>query len=303
MKVEKVQLWDDHELVTLETYILHNSKEFQEDKLRPAVVICPGGAYLGTSDREAEPIALRFVGLGYNAFVLRYTTYFNEWVYDFRNLPKPNEQSTFPQPLFDLAKAMLMIRDRADEWFVDINKIAVCGFSAGGHLAASLAVHWNSSFLKDVFKVESTLFKPNAVILGYPLLDYLLMKEKLKIMEDAFAKDLFELSNKAVFGTPHPSDNQLAELSPVNYVSSQTPPTFIWHTADDELVYAENSLLFATMLSKHHVPYELHIFESGIHGLSLCDETTASLPEHINHDCSIWFKLVTNWLKRQWEKI
>ncbi|WP_462409545.1 alpha/beta hydrolase [Neobacillus sp. Marseille-QA0830] len=298
MLIEKIQLWDDNDSVTLHTYILNNSMEFQKDQLRPAVVICPGGGYLGTSDREAEPVALKFASLGYHTFVLRYTTYYQEWVKDFQNPPEPNKNSAYPQPLFDLAKAMLIIRENASKWYVDPEKIAICGFSAGGHLSASLAVHWNSSLLNEKFHADNELFKPNAVILGYPLLDYQVMKEKLETEAAEFEKGFFQISNKAVFGVPNPSDEQLSEASPVNYVTTQTPPSFIWHTADDPLVYAENSLRFATQLAKHKVPYELHIFESGVHGLSLCDETTASNPSHLNADCKIWVELASNWLKK-----
>ena len=136
MLIEKIQLWDENEMVTLHTYILNNSMEFQKDQLRPAVVICPGGGYLGTSDREAEPVAMRFASLGYHTFVLRYTTYFKEWVQDFNNPPAPNEKSVYPQPLLDLAKAMLIIRENASKWLVDNDKIAVYGFSAGAYQPA-----------------------------------------------------------------------------------------------------------------------------------------------------------------------
>jgi acetyl esterase/lipase len=275
--------------------------EFQKDQLRSAVVICPGGGYLGTSDRETEPIALKFASLGYHTFVLRYTTYYKEWVQDFNNPPAPNEKSAYPQPLFDLAKAMLIIRENATKWLVDTDKIAVCGFSAGAHLSASLGVHWNSRLLNEKFNVDNELFKPNAVILGYPLLDYQLMKEKVETEANEFIKGFWEISGKAVFGTSNPSYEQLLEVSPVNYVSSETPPTFIWHTADDDLVYAENSLRFATMLAKHKVPYELHVFEGGVHGLSLCDETTAGDPSHINPECKVWFDLAHNWLKKHFK--
>jgi acetyl esterase/lipase len=298
MLIEKIKVWDDSETVTLHIYILNNSMEFQKDQLRPAVVICPGGGYLGTSDREAEPVAMRFASLGYHTFVLRYTTYFKEKVQDFNNLPAPNEKSAYPQPLFDLAKAMLIIRENASKWLVDTDKIAVCGFSAGAHLSASLGVHWNSNLLNEKFNVDNEVFKPNAVILGYPLVDYQLMKEKVQSEANQFIKGFWDISGKAVFGTPNPSDEQLSEASPVNYVSSQTPPTFIWHTADDDLVYAENSLRFATMLAKHKVPYELHVFESGVHGLSLCDETTAGDASHIKPECKVWFDLADNWLKK-----
>jgi acetyl esterase/lipase len=266
MIIERINLWGDCDDVTLHSYILDNSKEFQTDKARPAIIICPGGAYLGTSDREAEPVALRFAAQGYHTFVLRYTTHFKEWVHDFNNLPPSNENSAYPQPLFDLAIAILIVRENASKWLVDSEKIAICGFSAGGHLAASMGVHWHSGLLREKFNVHNEMLQPNAIILGYPLLDFQLMKEKIETESNEIARDLFNLANKAVFGTSSPSTEQFSELSPINYVSSRTPPTFIWHTADDELVYAENSLKFATVLAKHKVLYELHVFESGVHG-------------------------------------
>jgi acetyl esterase/lipase len=297
MLMESIQLWEDRDYVTLHTYIHENSREFQTNHTRPAIVICPGGGYLGTSDREAEPVALRFAALGYHTFVLRYTTYYKEWVKDFQNPPAPNENSAYPQPLYDLSKALLTVRENASKWLVDPNKIAVCGFSAGGHLAASMSVQWNSQLLYDKFSVEPDLLKPNATILGYPVVDYQLMKEKTAEADD-FIKGFWNISSKAFFGNSDPSTEQLFEASPVNFVTPETPPTFIWHTADDDLVYAENSLRHATALAKNKVPYELHVFESGVHGLSLCDETTASNENHLNTECKVWVDLASSWLKR-----
>jgi acetyl esterase/lipase len=301
MLIEKVKLWDDNEFVYLHAYILENLQEFQTGKERPSVIICPGGGYFGTSDREAEPVALRFANLGYQAFVLRYTTYFNEPVKDITNRPTPNERWDYQQPLFDLTKAIITIRENASRWFVDTEKIALVGFSAGAHLVASLGVHWNSNLLREKFNLDGAKIQPNAVILGYPLLDYLLMKDKLEKESNEFVKGFWDGHNSAVFGTTCPSQEQLIEFSPVNYVSSQTPPTFIWHTANDDLVYAENSLKFALELAKHKVPYELHVFETGVHGLSLCDETTAGDDSHINPYCKVWFDLASNWLKKHFK--
>lgn len=120
MITRTIPIREDSRTVCLETYLLQNSREFQTDTMRPAVVICPGGAYNRTSDREAEPVALRFLAQGYHAFVLRYSV-----------------QRRFPQPMHDLAKAISIVRAKADDWLVDPDQIAVCGFSAGGHLAAS----------------------------------------------------------------------------------------------------------------------------------------------------------------------
>lgn len=297
MVIKKIKLWGNNEDVTLTTYILDNSEEIKT-KRRPTIIICPGGGFLMTSDREAEPIAMKFAGEGYNTFVLRYATYFNKPIKDFQNLPEGNKESKYPQPLFDLAKAILTIRQNADEWKIDTNKIFVCGFSAGGYLTASLGVHWQDDLLKEKFNVESQLFKPNGIILGYPVLDYNLMEELMLEKNDKSLKEYWELSNSALFGEPNPSHEYLKELSPVNYITNNTPPAFMWHTADDGLVSVRNSLNFASELSKKQIPYELHIFESGVHGLSLCNEITANKESHINPDVEVWFDILLTWIKK-----
>lgn len=298
MIIKKIQLWEDDEKVNLFTYILDNSQEFKKDEKKPAIIICPGGGYLRTSDREAEPVAMRFAAQGYHTFVLRYNTYFTERVIDFNNLAKGNEKTVYPGPLLDLAKAMMVIKENADKWFVDSEKISICGFSAGAHLVASMGVHWHDELLKEKFGKDSEMFKPNAIILGYPLLDYNIMKEEFDTNPDESLRGFFEVSTKAVFGKVDTTEEERTKLSPTNYVNSETPPTFIWHTADDNLVYVSNSLKFASQLTKNKIPYELHIFESGVHGSSLCDKTTARDESHINPHCSVWFDLVIDWIKK-----
>lgn len=298
MLIEKIQLWEDIDYVTLQTYILEYSPELQPERKRPAVIVCPGGAYLGTSDREGEPVAMRFAAQGYHTFVLRYTTFYRNSAENCSEPPIVNPGVVYPQPVFDLAKAVLTVRQNAEGWNIDINQIAVCGFSAGGHLAASLGVHWQDFFLKDKLGVSNELLKPNALILGYPLLDYLSLKQEAAVKADAPTMELWHLSNQAVFGVSEPSDEDLEKLSPSRYVSSLTPPAFLWHTADDPLVYVSNSLNFSHALADHQVPFELHVFESGVHGLSLCDETTAGEEGHINIDCQPWALLAMNWLKK-----
>ncbi len=301
MLTQTIQLWEDRDDARVQCYILHNSPEFQTGVKRPAVIICPGGAYLGTSDREAEPVALRFAAAGYHAFVLRYTTYYKEWVRDFQNPPPANPRSVFPQPLLDLAQTVALVRRHAEEWHIDPDRIAVAGFSAGGHLAASLGVHWHEAFLQERLGADNDQFKPSALILGYPLLDYLFMHEDSLNSGDPFKRGLFGLAAQAVFGTPEPNEEQLRQRSPVLHVSSHTPPVFMWHTAEDGLVSAHNSLVFASALAKQGIPYELHIFTSGEHGLSLADETTADMPSQINPEAAAWFQLALNWLKKQWK--
>ncbi|WP_160672231.1 alpha/beta hydrolase [Clostridium sp. C8-1-8] len=298
MLIKKIQLWEDNEEVNLFTYILDNSLEFQTNNKRPAVIVIPGGGYLGTSDREAEPMAMKFASQGYHTFVLRYSTSFNKMEIDFDDLPEFNERAVYPGPLFDLAKAMMIIKENAEQWFLDSERISLCGFSAGAHLAASMGVHWQDSLLTEKFGVDSSYFKSNAVILGYPLIDYNIMKEEVAASENRWLVDFWKVSNKAIFGTDVQTDEELAKLSPTNYVTKNTPPTFIWHTADDGLVYAANSLKMAYELSKNKIPYELHVFESGVHGLSLSNEYTASEKNHINPHCEHWFELASEWLKK-----
>lgn len=299
MLIEKIKLWEDCETANLYSYILENSQEFKKDEKKPAVIICPGGAYLSTSDREAEPVAMKFMAQGYNAFVLRYNTYFTEPVKDWGELPDINTNSTYPAPLFDLAKSIKIIRENAEKWFIDSDKIIICGFSAGAHLCASLAVHWQEEFLKEKIGSDNEQLMPNAVILSYPLLDYNVMKEGIDAAQNYRINGLWEISNKAVFGKSEVSEEERSKLSPTNYVTSKTPPTFIWHTTEDNLVYVSNSLKFAAELTKNKVPYALHIFESGEHGLSLSDETTAANEQQINEECRDWFDLALKWLKKR----
>ena len=110
--------------------------------------------------------------------------------------------------------------------------------------------------------------------------------------------ELFKLSNKAVFGGMKPNDEAFHRISPTYHVNEHTPPVFIWHTANDDLVYVKNALNMAQALTEQGIPYELHVFEDGVHGLSLADETTGEGPQ-INPDCQSWFDLAVTWLKKR----
>lgn len=293
-----MELWDNRDDVTLTAYLHSNSKEYSADKKRPAVIICPGGGYVVTAEREAEPVAMKFAAAGYQAFVLRYSTYFGEGIVDLSKPPVINENVVYPKPLFDLAKAVMVLREKSDQWLVDSENIVVCGFSAGGHLAASLGVHWKSDLLKAELGVESEVLKPNLLILGYPLLDFQLTRSTAETATNKFTEKFRVTSNVAVFKQPEPDDETFEQANVIPWVSQDTPATFLWHTADDSKVTARNSLLFATELSNNEVPFELHVFESGVHASSLCDETSAGNSTHINPHCQIWFELALKWLKK-----
>jgi acetyl esterase/lipase len=264
----------------MEAYLLHNSPEFQTNSRRPAVLICPGGGYQVTSDREAEPVALRFLAQGYHAFVVRYSV-----------------QTRFPQPMLDLARAMALVREKADEWLVDPEWIAVCGFSAGGHLAASLGVFWHEPWLSEAIATSPEQLRPTALILGYPAIDLDLLADTppWESSEGTFVSPREVLQRTVLESLDQEQKNRYC-LD--RHVSPATPPTFLWHTADDALVPAMNSLRFAAALAEHAVPYELHIFGTGVHGLSLADETTDVDNAMINPQVQIWIGLALTWLRR-----
>ena len=305
MKIEKIKLWEDEDNeASLTAYILD---EFSRVRIteRPGIIICPGGAYLQTSDREAEPVAIKFASLGFNTFVLRYNTYFKNkedgLEYIINNGSEKidiNKNTKYPQPLFDLAKAMLIVKENAKEWNIDVDNISICGFSAGAHLTALLGVYWNSMLLKDKFKIKNEIFKPKTIILCYPVIDYMVIKELNTKSKDKMSINLFKVSNEALFGVNTPSDELREALSIPNKITKNMPPTFIWHTSNDELVYAKNSLNLALALAEKNIDYELHIFEDGPHGMSLCNEVTANKNSLINSECEIWFELATKWLKK-----
>ena len=297
MLSQTIKLYDNRDDVTLTTYVLADSPEMLNGQKRPAVLVVPGGAYLNCSDREAEPVALRFAAMGYHAFVLRYSTYFQ----GVGTFPPPkdmpvNPNSLYPAPLRDMGKAFLTIRAHADEWLVDVDKIAICGFSAGGHNCGMYAGYWNDPVLSEHFGVAPEVFKPAAAILGYAVLDYHLM---FGGNPDPFARELGDAADIAYFGTKTPTKEQLVISDVTLHVSRHTPPTFLWATAADALVPAENSTRMATALAAAGVPFEIHVFESGGHGLSLANQATAGSLLEFDADAEQWIDLAGRWLKKR----
>jgi acetyl esterase/lipase len=298
MITKTFELYENRRNVTLTTYVLADSPELLNGKKRPAVLICPGGAYLGCSDREAEPVALRFATMGYHAFVLRYSTYFKG---EPSPVPLPqnleiNPNSVHPGPMRDIGKAFLTIHAHADAWLVDMDKIAICGFSAGAHNCAMYSVYWQDPILYEFFGEKPEIFKPAAAILGYGISDYHLMFGEI---DDPFAQELSNAASLAFLGTISPDKELLDTVSPSLHVSGNTPPTFLWATAGDELVPAENTIRMASALARASVPFEIHIFESGPHGLSLADQSTAGSQFELDADAAKWISLAESWLKKR----
>ena len=137
-KIE-IQLKDSEFTANLFTYFLDNSPEIDPERKRPVVLICPGGGYAMTSDREAEALAVKFMAMGYHAAILRYSV----------------APARFPEALLQLATAVAMLRENAEKWHIDTDKIVIQGSSAGGHLAASLGVFWNKPFVAEALEMDA----------------------------------------------------------------------------------------------------------------------------------------------------
>ncbi len=269
---KKIDIWEgftyegkgsDGFVPMMATYLLDG------DKVRGAVLVLPGGGYSGTSAREAEQIAIKFNSAGFHSFVLYYSC-----------APRRH-----PQPLKDVTRAMCIIRENATAWKLNPAKIAVCGFSAGGHLAASIGVLFNKEYLKDVPGYKAGINRPDALILSYPVITSSIHSHRG--------------SFKNLLG-PEATESQLEEMSLEKHISADTPTAFIWHTFNDSAVPVENSILFASGLRANQVPFELHIFPEGPHGLSLA--TTEVCPENRPH-VARWMDLCREWLKELFDRV
>ena len=223
-----------------------------------AVVVCPGGGYGALADHEGYDYAKFLNGIGITVAVLKY-----------RIAPYQH-----PAPMLDASRAIRYLRSKADELKIDPTRIGIMGSSAGGHLTSTLATHFDEGDKNAVDPIDRVSSRPDVAILCYPV---------ITMREDFTHKG----SRKNLLGaTPDP---KLADLmSNEKQVTEKTPPTFIFHTMDDQSVMVENSLLFAEGLRKNKVPYEMHIYEHGRHGVGLAPYDNA---------LNTWPKLLENWLR------
>ncbi len=251
---------------SLSTYILDNPDEINPERKRPFVLVCPGGGYAFRSAREGEPIAIKMNGYGFDAAVLSYSV----------------APMDFPAAFLDLCEAVRAVRANAAEWGVDPERVFVLGCSAGGHLAASLAVWWNTDVARRYLPYRARDIRPSGICLCYPV-----------ITSGAFRH---EGSMANLLGKKNDTPETRNEVSIENLVNEDVPPVFIWHTETDEAVPVENSLLFAQALRAKRIPYELHVFARGPHGLSLATEETAREASQIAPECAVWPDLFAAWV-------
>ena len=196
-------------------YILDDNLDSKGLQNRPAILILPGGGFLRVSNREAEPVAMKFAAEGFHTFVLRYSL----------------TPSTYPTQLLEAAEAMSLIRKNAKEWHVDAQKVAIIGFSAGGHVAANLATSVSDE-VEEANGYAADDVRPNALMLAYPVISAGKYAHK-----PTFDRLFGEVSNEE-------RTELVNKLSLENHVDRKTPPVFVWQTITDQTVPVENSIMF-----------------------------------------------------------
>ena len=230
-----------------------------------AIIVCPGGGYVGLSPRESEVIAVQYVAAGFATFVLSYGV---------------KENAANYRPLKQVALAIRHVRENAAKYNVDPNYVFTCGFSAGGHLAATAGVLWNIPQVKEALgDAPEGINRPTGMILCYPVIT----------AGDFAHKGSFH----KLCGSKEAAQADMDRFSLELHVDETTPPAFIWHTWSDNIVPIKNALLMAEAMTDAGVPFELHVYPDGPHGLALCNEQTRMLNPH----CEGWIKLAIRWVK------
>lgn len=261
-----IELSEKYPGATLTTYVSDDPPELKMPPRR-AIVVCPGGGYHFLSEREAEPIVKLYLAAGLNVFLLRYTVGAGAANY---------------APLIQAALAIKHVRENAEEYNVDPNYVFITGFSAGGHLAASAGTLWNiPEVVAAMGDAPAGINRPTGMVLCYAVLIF------------SHKRSFYNLC-----GTDTPTPEQLEKFELEKHVSADTPPAFIWHTFPDKTVDVQNALTFAQKMKDNGIPFELHIYPEGDHGLSLCNEETWSQkPNMLMPHAEGWADLAVRWIK------
>lgn len=228
---------------------------------RAAMVICPGGGYGGLAPHEGKTYAEYLNKSGINCFVLRYRL--------------GSAGYRHPRMLEDAARAVRTVRARAEEWHVDPKRVGIMGSSAGGHLASTLLTHFDAGKPEDTDLVEQQSSRPDLGVLCYAVI--------------TLGPFTHQGSKKNLLGA-EPDPALVENLSNETQVTPQTPPCFIWHTFEDKGVPVENSLQFATALRRSGVPFDLHVYQKGGHGMGLGDKPPFEKVHPWGQDLAFWLK-------------
>lgn len=271
MNYFEIKLQDEYEFlkgtnhdIVVKCYLPENYHiNGRENRKRPCMVVCPGGGYMGAYPLEGEPIAMHFLPKGFNVFTIYYS-------------PAPNR---FPTQLREVAALFDLIHKNAEKWNCDTEKIGIMGFSAGGHLAAHYSNCYNCEEIKEVLGEGK---RPFCSVLCYPVVS---ADESLGHVA----------SFKNLLGHT-PDRDETDRFSTHKMITPDTPMAYIWHTSHDNVVDVRHSLLYAEGLSKYKIPYEMHIYPYGWHGLCTCDrETLETTDPKVLHD-SEWLESLKKWI-------
>jgi acetyl esterase/lipase len=224
-----------------------------------AIIVCPGGGYAHLAEHEGRPVAEWLNSLGITAFVLKY-----------RLGPRYHH----PAPMQDVSRAIRTVRARATEWKLDPMRIGVLGFSAGGHVASTAGTHFAPGQAAAADPVERVSSRPDLMVLIYPVITM---------------RDFTHAGSRRLLLGENPPAELITLMSNEEQVTKDTPPTFLVHTANDPTVPVENSLRFADALRKAHVPFELHVYQSGPHGFGLASTNAVLMSWPIR--CADWLRL------------
>jgi acetyl esterase/lipase len=262
-----IRLWNEqtpgalgqqpHDIPTLTPYLPDATK-----RTGAAMVVCPGGGYGNLAAHEGHDYALWLGAHGVTSFVLQYRLGSNGYRH--------------PRMLEDAARAMRMVRAHAEQWQIDPKRVGIMGSSAGGHLAATLLTHFDAGQPDADDPVERESSRPDLGILCYPVI--------------SMGPLAHEGSRQNLLGD-NPSDELVQLLSNELHVTAQTPPCFLWHTWEDPAVKVENSMEFAAALRRNAVPFDLHIYQEGRHGLGLGDAPPFQHAHPWTHDLAVWLKV------------
>ena len=263
MLFEKIKLDDKFEDCCLDTYVADKVGNY----VRSAILVIPGGGYARVcSEREGEPIAQAFMPHGFNAFVLHYSV----------------GKKPFPLHLIQASMAIKHIRDNAEKYNIDPDKVFVVGFSAGGHLAASLGTMWDLKDIYDRISMPYGYNKPSGMMLIYPVISH-------KFHSISF--DNLAMNKEA-------PEELLEYYSIENHISEKTSPAFILHTSNDQVVNVKNSLLLAEKMASLGLKFELHIYPDAPHGIALGNEITKGGEEKFNNpSIAKWVENSVAWAK------
>lgn len=228
---------------------------------RPGIIVFPGGGYESRYEGEGEPMALRFVAHGIPAFVLDYTV-------------TEKVQEIYPKPLIEAFAAVRYVRENAVSFGIDPNNITTCGFSAGGHLCGCMGTLWDKEIAKDWVGDNPRMSRPDKMILSYAVLHAVEKTHSLSIQN--------------LLGKLYGDEKMREAFDLVMNVNAETSPAFIWATAEDEAVPVCASIDFAQALDSFGIPFELHIWPHGHHGLCLGDQVTEAHPYGENDTIYTW---------------